>query len=137
MLVRVLMTLMVAAFVWSGVVTDPPFAIAQTQGGPEELWEAYPLAEPEDPRPAPTPTAAAERPRSLPAAAMEEGWPIAVLLAGALAAFLVGALLPQLRRDGPAPVPAPPPPPRRRVTPRRFTPSTDEETVRDRSSHGR
>lgn len=136
MRVRVPMALMVAVVVWSGAVTGPPFAMAQSQGGPEELWDAYPLAEPEDPRPAPTPTAAAERSRSLPAAAMEDGWPIAVLLAGALAAFLVGVLLPQLRRDGPAPVPAQPPP-RRRVTPRRFTPSTDEETVRDRSSHGR
>ena len=130
------MALLVAVVVWSGAVTGVPFATAQSQGGPEELWNAYPLDERDDSRPAPTPTAAAERPRSLPTAAIEDGWPIAVLLAGALVAFLVGALLPQLRRDGPVPVPAPPPP-RRRVTPRRFTPSTDEERVRDRSSHGR
>jgi hypothetical protein len=132
--VRVLMTLMVAVM-WSGAVTAPPMAMAQSKGGPDELWEAYPLDERDDPRAAPTPTVAAERPRSLPATAMEDGWPIAVLLGGALAAFLVGALLPQLRRDGPAPAPAGLP--RRRVTPRRFRPSTDKETARDRASHRR
>jgi hypothetical protein len=133
---RIVMILLIATVVWSGAVTGPSVTTAQSRGGPEELWEEYPLEERADPRPAPTPTAAPEkRPAATrPATAMDDGWSIAVLLVGALGAFLIGALLPQLRRSDPVPVPAAPA--RSRVTPRRFTPSTDEKPVGDRASHG-
>ena len=79
--------------------------------------------------PAPTPTTAAPRPVRAPAAVEGDqtasGWSLGVLLAGALAAFAVGVLLPLLRRDGPAP-PAPGPP-ARRVRNRRFVPSSERD----------
>ena len=94
----------VGLMIWS--IPAPAPATAQSQDGPGELWDAYPLDEREA-EPIATPTADAPTPVRAPAAAGADetaaGWSLGVLLAGALAAFAVGVLLPLLRRDRPAP----------------------------------
>jgi hypothetical protein len=97
---RVVMTLMVTAGLMSGTVGSP--TPAQSQDGPQELWEAYPLDERES-DPAPTPSRDASGPARAPATVEADEraarWSVGVLLGGALAAFAVGVLLPLLRRD--------------------------------------
>jgi hypothetical protein len=119
-------TLMVTAGLMSGAIAAPEPTTAQSPDGPGELWDAYPLEEREA-DPVPTPTSAAPRPVRAPAAVEGDetaaGWSLGVLLAGALAAFGVGVLLPLLRRDGPPPPAAEPP--ARRVRYRRFAPSSE------------
>ena len=129
---RVMTTLMVTVGLLSGAIAVP--ATSQSQDPPGELWDAYPLDEREA-DPVATPTTAAPRPVRAPAAArLDEtatGWSLGVLLAGALAAFAVGVLLPLLRRDRPAPSAVGPPAPRS-VRARRFAPSS----TRDRQTSG-
>jgi hypothetical protein len=131
-----MMTLIGAAVLSSGAIASPSPTMAQSQGGPEELWEAYPLDEPEDSRtPAPTPASGGGEPPSLiePADATDDGrtrWSLSVLLLGALAAFCVGLGLPLLRRDGPLPQPGPMTASRagtRVARKRRFAPESDEQ----------
>ena len=121
-------TLLVTVGLICGAIPIPAPATAQSQDGPGELWDAYPLEE-RAADPVPTPTSAAPRPIRAPAAVEGDQtasrWSLGVLLAGALAAFAVGVLLPLLRRDGPAP-PAPGPP-ARRARNRRFVPSSERE----------
>ena len=130
---RVTTTLMVMVGLMSGAIAVPVPATAQSQDGPGELWDAYPLEE-RAADPAPTPTTAAPRPVRAPAAVQGDqtasGWSLGVLLAGVLAAFAVGVLLPLLRRDGPAPPAAGPP--GRRVRNRRFVPSSERDRQRSR-----
>ena len=106
---RVVMTLMVTAGLMSGAVGLVPKATAQSQDGPQELWDAYPLDERET-DPLPTPTSDAPGPARAPATVeADEGaarWSVGVLLVGALVAFGVGVLLPLLRRDDRVPLPA-------------------------------
>ena len=125
-------TLMVTAGLMNGAISAP--AVAQSQNGPGELWDAYPLDEREA-DPVATPTIAAPRPVRAPAAAQVDetatSWSLGVLLAGTLAAFAIGVLLPLLRRDRPAPS-AVGPPGLRSVRTRRFAPGT----TRDRQASG-
>ena len=129
----VMTTLLVTVGLMIGSVPAAAPATAQSQDGPGELWDAYPLEEREA-DPVPTPPSAAPRPVRAPAAVEGDetaaGWSLGVLLAGALAAFAVGVLLPLLRRDGPEPPAAGPP--ARRVRNRRFVPSSE----RDRQPSG-
>lgn len=125
---RVVMTLMVTAGLMSGTVGSP--TPAQSQDGPQELWEAYPLDERES-DPAPTPTRDASGPARAPATVEADEraarWSVGVLLVGALVAFAVGVLLPLLRRDHRAPVPAGAAPAARAVGNRRFAPGAARE----------
>jgi hypothetical protein len=125
-------TLMVTAGLMSGAISAP--AAAQSQNGPGELWDAYPLEE-RQADPVPTPTSPAPEPVRAPAAMESDetaaGWSLGVLIAGALGAFAVGVLLPLLRRDRPVPSGAGPPA-TRSVRTRRFAPST----ARDRRASG-
>jgi hypothetical protein len=141
---RVAMTLMVTAGLMSGVVELVPTATAQSQDGPQELWDAYPLDERET-DPLPTPAGVAPGPARAPATVeADEGaarWSVGVLLVGALVAFAVGALLPLLRRDHRVPLPAGAAPAGRRegargVRNRRFAPdpARDGETSPTRTS---
>ena len=117
----------VGLMIWS--IPAPAPATARSQDGPGELWDAYPLDEREA-EPIATPTADAPTPVRAPAAAGADetaaGWSLGVLLAGALAAFAVGVLLPSLRRDRPAPS-AVGPPALPDVRTRRFAPSSTRD----------
>ena len=124
---RVTTTLMVMVGLMSGAIAAPVPATAQSQDGPGELWDAYPLEE-RAADPAPTPTTAAPRPVRAPAAVEGDqtasGWSLGVLLAGALAPSPWGCSCrcsaPTGRRRGRGP-------PARRMRNRRFVPSSERD----------